>query len=56
MAPGVMKGIPSVSIRLRFFKAGWKSHFLGWLEFRLIAFSISIVWLLAHGLQETYDN
>lgn len=56
MSPGVMKESPSVYIPLPFFKAGWKSHFLGWLEFRLIAFSISILSFLAHGLQETYDN
>lgn len=43
MSPGVMKESPPVYIRLRFFKARWKLGFLGWLEFRLIAFSISIL-------------
>lgn len=56
MSPGVMKESPPVYIRLRFFKARWKLGFLGWLEFRLIAFSISILSFLARSPRETYDN
>lgn len=56
MSPGVMKESPSVYIPLRFLKAGWKLYFLGWLEFRLIAFSVSIPSFLARWLRETDDN
>lgn len=56
MPPGVMKESPPVYIRLRFFKARWKLGFLGWLEFRLIAFSISILSFLARSPREPYDN
>lgn len=47
---------PGVYIGLRFLKAGWKLYFLGWLEFGVIAFSVSIPSFLARRLQETYDN
>lgn len=38
MSPGGMKARASGYIPTSFFKAGWKSHFLGWMNLDLLPF------------------